>query len=1011
MRKLLWLIVLLFVSITTFSQADVSVQVNSLLSGRPLSGVRVTILHDATFQVWQATTTEQGIAFFPQLPVLSNFRGIAARQITLQDDGDNTAVKKEQDVEEVFTFDLTSGMQATIWVSLPEPTSTVDLSLVTVTAPQSPVQLDAQTATVSAELTTQEIQALPVEGRDITRSLYRLPNVTQATGFYPEAPNVAINGANALYTNYLIDGMDNNERFLGGQKFAIPVGFARNIQVLTSNYGAQYGWSGNGIINITTPSGTNTFTGEAFSLTRPGPVIDGASPYAQRDLSGNLVKDGFQRYQGGFAIGGPVLRNKTFFYINAEHTTDLKDNRLVSPDLGINEVVRGTNQFSYLSARIDHRWNDHLRSYWRFHSGTTSIARQGGGLEGGVSFPSAGSVQDRNSMIAAWHNSYVKGRFAAQTNVQFSQFNWDYGEALNGPQSQVTLWNPEEQPIAVIGHPGFIFDELENTWQVQQKFSWHTDKHIIRAGGGLISSDYRLFGGGNVNGNYVVKLTQDQLAGLQQQNLGTGLSINDLPDSAAVVQYQVELQRNSYGARQNLWHIYLTDQWTASPRLTITTGLRWSYDNLSKGGSDQGDFNNLSPRVHANYRLSKRSVLRGGYSLVYDRIIYAIYSDALQQNNTSPDYLTQLQALIDAGLLPATTDLSQVTFDGNLPATFENVNLGEGPKPAEAAPNRAQVFTNERRILNPNGYDNPYTHQLMVGYQYQAKNDLLFYVDALYNRSFNLFRLRDINAPAPYPINPDNVVVRSQAAADASRPVPIYSDANGPYALVNGDTLRGVARNVMVTETAGDARYMALSFTINKTLNDHGLGYRLTYTLSRLENNTDDINFRAQDANDFDAEWGPSLNDRTHVINAMVFYQPHERWLLTAASLVQSGQPINRIPDATLFGTTDLNGDGRSFGDAYLGNSDRWPGTARNSDRLPWSVLFDLSIQYTQPIGTQELIVRADVFNLLNTENLSGYSNNATQSNQIQVGPSGSPLVRRNAGPPRQFQFGLQYRF
>lgn len=1011
MRKLLWLIVLLLVSITTFSQSDVTVQVNSLLSGRPLSGVQVTIIHDATFQVWQATTTDQGIAFFPQLPVLSNYRGIASRHIVLQDQEGNTAIKKEKDIEEVFTFDLTSGKHATIWVSLPEPTSTVELAFVTVTAPQRPVLLNGQTATVSTELTTKEIQALPVEGRDITRSLYRLPGVTQATGFFPEAPNVSINGANALYTNYLIDGMDNNERFLGGQKFAIPVGFTRNIQVLTSNYGAQYGWSGNGIINITTPSGSNTFSGEAFTLSRPGPAIDGASPYAQRDLSGNLVKDGFQRYQGGFAVGGPVLRNKTFFYINAEHTTDLKDNRLVSPDLAINELVRGTNRFTYLSARIDHRWNDHFRSYWRFHSGTVSIARQGGGLEGGITFPSAGSVQDRNSLITAWHNSYVKGRFAAQMNVQFSQFNWDYGEALDGPQPQVTLWNPEEQPIAVIGHPGFIFDELENTWQVQQKFTWHTDKHVIRAGGGLISSEHRLFGGGNRNGNYVVKLTSDQLLSLRQQNIGSNLSINNLPNNADVLQYQVELQPNSYGARQNLWHLYLTDQWIINPRLTVTTGLRWSYDNLSKSGSGQGDFNNFSPRVHANYRLSKRSVLRGGYSLVYDRIIYAIYSDALQQNTTSPDYLAQLQALIDAGQLPTDTDLSRVTFNGNLAATFENVILGEGPTPIDAAPNRAQIFTNERRILNPNGYDNPYTHQLMLGYQYQAKNDLLFYVDALFNRSFNLFRLRDLNAPAPYPIDPNNVVVRSPTIADASRPVPIYTDANGAYTLLAGDTLRGIARNVMVTETAGEAQYLALNFTLNKGLNDQGLGYRLTYTLSRLKNNTDDINFRAQDANDFDAEWGPSLNDRTHVINAIAFYQPQERWLLTAATLAQSGQPINRIPDATLFGTTDLNGDGRSFGDAYLGNSDRWPGTSRNSDRLPWSVLVDLSIQYTQPIGTQELIIRADVFNLLNTENLSGYSNNATQSNQIQVGPNGSPLVRRNAGPPRQFQFGLQYRF
>jgi outer membrane receptor protein involved in Fe transport len=68
-------------------------------------------------------------------------------------------------------------------------------------------------------------------------------------------------------------------------------------------------------------------------------------------------------------------------------------------------------------------------------------------------------------------------------------------------------------------------------------------------------------------------------------------------------------------------------------------------------------------------------------------------------------------------------------------------------------------------------------------------------------------------------------------------------------------------------------------------------------------------------------------------------------------------------------------------------------------------------MQYTFDIGEGgHLEIRADVFNLLNAENLSGYFNNATQSNQIQVGPASSGvIVRRNAAPPRQFQFGLRY--
>ncbi|HMX82385.1 MAG TPA: hypothetical protein PLE23_03615, partial [Saprospiraceae bacterium] len=66
------------------------------------------------------------------------------------------------------------------------------------------------------------------------------------------------------------------------------------------------------------------------------------------------------------------------------------------------------------------------------------------------------------------------------------------------------------------------------------------------------------------------------------------------------------------------------------------------------------------------------------------------------------------------------------------------------------------------------------------------------------------------------------------------------------------------------------------------------------------------------------------------------------------------------------------------------------------------------------PLGGKKgnLSVRADVFNLFNAENLSGYSNNATQSNQIQAGTAASGLlVRRNAAPPRQFQFALRYSF
>jgi hypothetical protein len=409
--------------------------------------------------------------------------------------------------------------------------------------------------------------------------------------------------------------------------------------------------------------------------------------------------------------------------------------------------------------------------------------------------------------------------------------------------------------------------------------------------------------------------------------------------------------------------------------------------------------------------LNAGTTLRAGYGIYYDKILYSIYSDALQFNSTSTDYARQLQGLIELGLLPTHTDIGAVSHEGNLVATFPVNTYPDGPPAESLQDQRSSVFQNELRILNPEGYQNPYSHQWMLGFQKKLSEESMFYVDLLHNRSYNLFRLRNLNAPAPWKINPEEVKIRSQAAADASRPIPIYADDQGYYALYNETVLRGGARNVVMTETAGRSNYYALNFTWQKERGEGSFAWRMVYTLSWLENNTEDINFRAMDSNDFDAEWGPSVNDRRHLINGLFYWYPHKKLSINLTALIQSGQPVNRIPDAIVYGTTDLNGDGRSFGDAYVGNSDREPGEARNSDRLPWAVTLDNSIFYTIQSGNRgKLELGIQVFNLLDAENWSGYANSATQSNQIQTGTAASGIfVRRNVSPPRQFQFSVRY--
>lgn len=967
----------LFVAAPVWAQASLEITVLNAACA-PLSGVAVELANEATGFAASATTNEQGKARFRALGTAGLY------QVSAANGEGNEAHAGE--------ISLRSNGEAAIVLRLLPPGSFGEEIAVDAGA----ARLNTVNAEVAATLTAAEIDLLPVEGRDLTRALYRLPNVTQATGFFPEAPNVSINGANSLFTSYLLDGLDNNENFLGGQKFAVPTGFVQDVTVLTSTFTAEFGRTANGIVNVTTRSGGNGVAGEAFYLTRPGQPLDSESPYAGRDLTGNAVKDGFERRQAGFALNLPLAADRTFLFTDAEYTRDAKDNLLTSPRLGASGTVAGENAFLLVSARLDHRFSESLSAYARLNWGDVEVESPGGGLEGGVTFPSAGSAQDRRSLLAAFKANEVGEGWVSESGLQWSRFRWNYGRPLGGPGPQVQVLGSDGATLAVLGHPGYVFDDLEETWQLQQKFFLLRDDHTIKFGAELLHSDFALDGGGNVDGNYLVQLDAAQEAALRQSGRGAGLGIGDIPAEVRVLDYAVELRPSSFGKAQQQAGLYVEDLYSVSSRGNLGLGLRWDYDNLSQGGGGSKDLDNFAPRLSANWQLDDKSVLRGGFGLFYDKVLYTVYSDALQQNSTSAGFRSQVARLVELGILPADTDLDAVLFEGNLVANFPGVPYLRGPGAATLAGQRETLFSNERRILDPEGYDNPRTAQFSLGYQRQLRGDLLFTADLIHTRAQNLFRLRDLNAPAPYRVDPANVVVRTPAEADATRPVA---------------PVPGGARSIVVSETAGEAHFKAATLALQKSRGRDRFAYRVAYTWSRLRNNTDDINFRAQDSNDFGAEWGPSVNDREHVVNGFVEFLPLPALQLSLATLAQSGQPINRIPDGRLYGTTDLNGDGRSFGDAYVGNSDRSPGERRNGDRLPWSYVFDLGASYHFELAGWPLVARLDVFNLFDRENLSGYSNNATQSNQIQSGPAGSGIVRKNAGPPRQFQLGLTFRF
>jgi len=894
---------------------------------------------------------------------------------------------------------------------------------IVVTGSRSFARINTINAEVSSTLTAEEIRTLPVEARSLERALIRLPNVTQATGFFNEAPSIAINGANSLFTNYMIDGLDNNENFLGGMKFPVPVGMVQDVTVLASNYSAEFGRTANGVVNVTTKSGSNEFTGEAFFVTRPGGFLSEDGDFARTGLTGNPIADDFERYQGGFALGGPIVKDKTFFFVNLEYTRDETDNQLSSPDLGVADVIPGTNETLLGTVRIDHRWNEDWSSTLRFNHGRQSIERQGGGLSGGVTFPSAGSEQDRYSTNAALSTTYSGDSLDYTGSFQYSRFRWNFGQPLGDPDSpQVTLLNPSGETIGVVGHPGFVFDDVENTFQTKHKIQWNTGRHRIKLGIDFIRASFDLEGGGNVNGNFLVRLDEAQLDALMASGAGSDLDVADIPRDAELLDFAVEIQPNSFGRSQEVYGLFVEDEFAVTSDLTVTLGLRWDYDSLSKAGASSGDFDNFAPRGSVNWAFRNDMSVRAGAGLFHEKIPYAVISDAIQFSSTAGGFRDQLRTLIDKGILPADTDLDRVTSEGNLTVNpvAQCAGFLDCPSPKEVAGLRELQTSNELRILNPDGLDNPYAAQFTLGYQWQIDREFTFYIDGIWSEGRNLVRLIDLNAPAPFTFNQEAFdalgaagvaalsqaereemgLVRSAAAANATRP------ALGP----NGTIPAGGARSIIVSDTGGRSRYKAINITLNKDQGDDFYGFRFHYTLSRLANDTDDINFRANDANNFKADRGPSLNDRTHVLSGVFDLYPLEGVTLTLAGLIQSGQPINFVPDAAVFGTTDLNGDGLSFADQFTGNPDRFPGTSRNSGRLPWSTTFDLGAQYETGLLGNRVLARADIFNIFDANNESGFPVNFTASNQIQIG-GGAPFNQRSAAPPRTFQLTVQYLF
>ncbi|MEO8682415.1 MAG: TonB-dependent receptor, partial [Vicinamibacterales bacterium] len=643
-------------------------------SGQPIAGATVRLDGTDTGSVREATSGAAGHYDFGGLAT-------AARQTLHVDSPGFRSARRALEP-------LTAGERRLVDVQL-EPAGVNEAVVVTADGPLG--------LTVSPELGgnlgREQIERLPVNGRDLIAVAYLIPGAAPARGFYNLAPRLTINGASSLTTNYSVDGFDNTDLFLGGPKVPITIGATDNLKVLVNSYSSEYGRTGNGVFSVTTRSGTNSHTANLAYVIRPGAVLDSPNFFAPVDAAGNVIDDSFTRHQVAGSAGGPLARNRLFYFVDVEVTRERQDAILTSPlALGL-APTRFNNQTG--TGKLDARWNDRQSTTVRYQL-SDYTHDQDLGFIGGLTLPSAGlKVNYRNQFAALTHRT-IWDSAVNEIGVQVGRLRSDWQPLDAGPRVVIT---DRGATLAVLGGASDSFLWTETDLQVRDTYTRIAGRHTFKAGGDFLRGDFFIDSGPGARGAYVV-----DLEGRPVTPAGPFVAIADIPRDVTVLSYSQSFVNPDVPAAQVLAGVFVEDTFRATSDVTLTLGARWDYDSVTNTPVGDGDWNNVAPRLGVSWTPSgsARHQLRGGYGIFYERIPFAVYSDTL--------FNDPVGGAVSVTFAPG-TPFAPPPFPSTVPRdAVERLPLSAQP------PRNVQVFDPELK--------SPFTEQVSAGYSLSVTADL-----------------------------------------------------------------------------------------------------------------------------------------------------------------------------------------------------------------------------------------------------------------------------------------------
>ena len=922
---------------------------NASLSGRVTDPAGALVQHalvkakHATTNIVRSTSTDaEGRFRFPYLSV-------GSYEISIEQTGFAVATR---------SVTLTVGADLHLPVVLAVAGSETSVSVSGI-APVLEMNRSEVTETISPE----EIQNLSLLGRNFLDLALLVPGVsptnTASTQLFAETSavpgqGISVSSQRNFSNSFIVDGLSSNDDAAGltGTFYGLDV--VREFQVVTSGGQAEFGRALGGYISMVTKNGTNALHGSVYGFLR-NQRLNASNALSQSTLP-------LTQAQYGASFGGPILRNRTFYFANFERKQLNQDGiitigpanvvainsrlqrtgyqgPLISTGLYPNPVH--TNNFF---AKVDHHVSaaDEFSLRYSLYEVDSQNSRGVGGLS---AVSAAAGLHNLDQTIAASNIATISAKTVNETRGQYTHSD------LSAPPNDSVGPAVSISGVASFGTLSVSPQgRINNLYEIVNNISHQSGPHSLRLGADFLYNDLKIVFPQSNRGSYAFSSLSNFLNGAYNSSGYTQSFGNPV----------VSQTNPNVG-------VYGQDEWKISPSLTLNGGLRYDLQFLKSVSTDT---NNVSPRVGFAWSpfSNDKTIVRGSFGLFYDRVPLRALSNALQSSNNTTNI--NGSTFVTASLSPTQTGAP------SFPSILPNLPSGVLVNFTTMAPHMQNAYSEQASLQ----VEQQLGESSSIGISYQHVRGLHLIIS----------------------VNQNTPTCVATGSNNGCRPNASYGN-NKQY------------------QSAADSYYDGLSVSYVQRPVRWG-SYRVSYTWSKAMDNVGEF-FFSSPINNFNIAQDRSLSDddqRHRVVFAGTIHTSmdaaHDRWSRIRNGFLLSGmlQYYSALPFNVTTGSNSVHGTTlRPCVPGVVSCTEVLPGTTigRNAGVGFDSFTMNVRLSRTFPLGERfRLEGIAEAFNALNHRN-DLIPNGTFGMGAYPVAPASSFGRATAVGDPRQVQLAMRLTF